>query len=52
VRQSRPLAERISLWLGAIETLVRIETAEKLFELTDDGRLIPWHTVGDRRRSR
>jgi hypothetical protein len=53
VRQSRPLAERISLWLGAIEALRRIETAERLFELTDDGQLIPWHTVGDRRhRSR
>jgi hypothetical protein len=49
VRQSRPLAERISLWLGAIEALGRVETAERLFELTDDGQLIPWHGVRDRR---
>ena len=48
VRQSRPLAERISRWVEAIVTLLRTETAEKVFELTDDGKLIPWHIVRER----
>jgi hypothetical protein len=49
VHQSRPLTERMSLWLVAIQTLLRIETAERLFELTDDGKLIPWHVVHERK---
>jgi hypothetical protein len=48
VRQSRLLAERVSLWTAAIVSLLGTESAERLFEMTDDGELIPWHVVRQR----
>lgn len=48
VRHSRPLAERLSIWVDGVDTLLHGETVERLFELHDDGRLVPWR----RRRSR
>lgn len=45
VRQSRPLAERLSVWLHGIDTLLHGQMGERLFELHDDGRLVPWRRV-------
>jgi hypothetical protein len=42
VRQSRKLADRIKAWRVAIQSLLKIETTARLFELTDDGALAPW----------
>jgi len=41
VRQARPLADRIAIWNRAIRSLERA-SSERLFELTDDGQLLPW----------
>jgi hypothetical protein len=41
VRQARPLAERIDVWCGAIRELLRLSSAERLFELDDNGTLRP-----------
>lgn len=45
VRQSRPLAERLSVWLQGIDALLQGESVERLFELHDDGRLVPWRRI-------
>lgn len=42
VRQARPLAERIEVWRRAVGELVQTPRAERLFELTDEGVLMPW----------
>jgi hypothetical protein len=42
VRQARRLAERIRVWRTAVLALVRAPLQERLFELTDDGVLLPW----------
>ncbi len=49
VRQSRRLAERIEVWRGAVEELLRSPHAHRLFELTDEGVLMPWIDAGSRR---
>ena len=41
VRQARPLADRIAIWDRAIRELLERATSERLFELTDDGQLLP-----------
>ncbi len=45
VRQSRPLAERIAVWRGAVAELVRAPSVDRLFELTDEGFLVPWRAI-------
>jgi hypothetical protein len=42
VRQARPLADRIAIWDRAIRQLLARATSERLFELSDDGQLLPW----------
>jgi hypothetical protein len=42
VRQSRPLKERIEIWQKAVQDLIASKRPEKLFELMDDGTLLPW----------
>jgi hypothetical protein len=43
VRQPRLLNERIEIWRAAVRQLVQqAETGARLFELTDDGVLLPW----------
>ena len=41
VRQSRPIADRIAIWHQAVRDLSAAPQAERLFELGDDGALIP-----------
>lgn len=41
VRQSRPLSERIEIWAAALEALRRESRPERLFDLLDDGTLVP-----------
>jgi uncharacterized protein DUF5615 len=48
VRQSRPLKERIEVWRGASRHLTQAPTAERSFELTNEGVLVPWRDVPSR----
>lgn len=45
VKQARPLRERIEIWHKAVQQLVQQGRVERLFELTDEGRLLPWRDV-------
>lgn len=42
VKRSRRLAERVEIWRRAIHQLGSNPRPELLFELMDDGRLVPW----------
>ena len=42
VKQSRPLTERVEIWLKAIRELVHAPWPERRFELMDNGHLLPW----------
>jgi Domain of unknown function (DUF5615) len=42
VRQARGLSERIEVWRRAIGLLVGMPRTQRLFELADDGLLVPW----------
>ena len=42
VRQVRSLAERIQVWRAAVQTLASMDRTTRLFELTDEGALVPW----------
>ena len=41
VRQARPLKERLVVWLEASRQLAGLSGGATLYELTDDGRLLP-----------
>jgi len=45
VRQARLLADRIAICHRAVRELLDKPHAERLFELTDDGQLLPWKDV-------
>ena len=49
VRQTRRLTERIELWRRAVGELMRTPHTQRLFELTDEGVLLPWADAGSRR---
>ena len=49
VRQVRKLTERIEVWRGAVQKLVSMDRTTRLFELTDDGTLVPWSTPSGKR---
>lgn len=51
VRQARPLNERIEVWRTAVRTLLQRPRAETLFELTNEGALLPWRDQGPLGRS-
>jgi Domain of unknown function (DUF5615) len=42
VRQSRSVSDRIGLWVVAVRDLLTTPRKERLFELTDEGVLVPW----------
>lgn len=42
VRQARPLPERIVIWLEASRQLAATSGRVTLYELTDEGLLLPW----------
>jgi hypothetical protein len=44
VRQARPLNERIALWRATIQSLIRDDPSERLFELTDAGLVVPFRS--------
>ena len=48
VRQSRPLKERIGTWLKAAREIAQMSGDERLFELTDEGILLPWQDTTPR----
>ena len=45
VRQSRPLKERIEVWRTACHELAHTRRGERLFELTNEGVLLPWQDL-------
>lgn len=45
VRQSRPLKERIDVWRTAVLAFARTPRVERLFELMDDGVVVPWRDI-------
>ena len=49
VRQARRLTDRIEVWRRAVAELLRTPQAPRLFELTDDGLLIPWREADSER---
>jgi hypothetical protein len=46
VRQSRLLKERIAIWRTAVRQLAEVPPAGRLFELLDNGMLLPWRGSG------
>ena len=42
VRQSRTLTDRIQVWRIAVQTLLAIKGTTRVFELNDDGAVVPW----------
>jgi hypothetical protein len=42
ISQSRPIRERVELWLAAIRQYLEERPQEKLFEILDSGELVPW----------
>lgn len=42
VRQSRTLTDRIQVWKSAVQTVLAIRGATRVFELKDDGAVVPW----------
>lgn len=45
VRQSRPIDERVEVWVGAIERVLADASGARLFELFDDGTLVPYEEI-------
>ena len=45
VRQSRPLKARIDVWRKACHELAHTPRVERLFELTNEGVLLPWQDL-------
>jgi hypothetical protein len=45
VRQARPLKVRIDIWCACVQSLLAASRPERLFELMDDGTLLPWRSV-------
>jgi len=46
VRQSRPIGERVSAWERAVRQLLTGSKEQRLFELGDDGQLLPLKETG------
>jgi len=46
VTQSLPIGARVEIWLKAIREYFSHEWPEKLFEVFDDGKLLPWKVIG------
>lgn len=47
VRQARPLQDRVAICQRALRELLDAPRAERVFELTDDGHLLPWKSDHD-----
>lgn len=45
VKQSRRLQERIDVWRTAVRQLVQTPRVERLFELMDNGVMVPWRDI-------
>ena len=42
VRQARPIQDRVEVWREAVQRVAREPRESRLFELLDDGTLLPW----------
>jgi hypothetical protein len=42
IRQSRPLKDRIEIWRQCVRELLKASKSERLYELMDNGALLPW----------
>ena len=48
VRQSRPLKDRVEVWRHCVSELVQASRTERIFELMDDGTLLPWREASSK----
>ena len=49
VRQARPIDDRIQVWRSAVKQLAGLDETVRLYELADDGTLVPWSSARDDR---
>ncbi|MDE3119923.1 MAG: DUF5615 family PIN-like protein [Nitrospirota bacterium] len=42
VRQNLPIRQRVDLWCGALERFLGSVPPEKLFDLYETGKIVPW----------
>lgn len=42
VRQNLPIRQRVEIWFAALNDFVSRSYMENLFDLIEDGRIIPW----------
>lgn len=42
VKQSRKIAERVDLWTAVLESFLAEPPPGRVFELLDDGTIVPW----------
>jgi hypothetical protein len=47
VRQSRPLKDRIEIWRKCVRELLQASKPERLYELMDNGALLPWRDISN-----
>ena len=47
VRQSRPLKDRIEIWRNCVRELLQASKPERLYELMDNGALLPWRDISN-----
>lgn len=45
VRQSRKIAERVEIWTAVLEPFLADPPPGRVFELLDDGSLLPWEVL-------
>jgi Domain of unknown function (DUF5615) len=50
VRQSRPIADRVAVWLKAVLEILANPPQSRLLEVIDAGSVVPWHDAARRRR--
>ena len=46
-RQSRPLKDRIEIWRNCVRELLQASKPERLYELMDNGALLPWRDISN-----
>lgn len=47
VRQNLPIQRRVDIWFNALQEFIVRQPVERLFDLLEDGRIIPWQIHKD-----
>jgi hypothetical protein len=45
VRQARPIADRVAIWMNAVQQILAAPVDSRLLEISDSGQLAPWTDV-------